>query len=143
MGAGVGVGAGVEVGGKGVAVDVGEGAGVVGAGRALGERTADAEAAPVGELVSVVAREGLGEDSIRDAAIVGVVVETGDNDGVAGAVLPQAVSSVTTSRATFRDSIRRTTFRFILISSPPNVPRILVARDAHRLGGTADLVASG
>lgn len=125
-------------------MEVGEGGGVAGTGLALGERTADAEAIPVGEPLSVVAREGLGDDSNREAAVVGVGDEPGDGNSVGDAVPPQAVRSATTTKNTLRDSIRRMTFRFSRLTSPSTVPRVTAARCAHCRGDDkAGCVATG
>lgn len=124
-------------------MDAGEGGGAAVAGLALGERIADTDASPVGDALNVAAREGLGEDDVRDAEVA-VVVATGDDDGDGDAVPPQAVRSVTTRRATFRDSMRRITFRFSGARGAFYDPWVLVARRApRREGGTADKVASG
>lgn len=144
MGAGTGVGAGVEVGGRGVAVDVGEGGAVAGAGPVVGERIAGDEASSAGEPLGVAACEGLGDGATRDSASVELVVEAGDNDTAGDAVPPQAVSSVTTSRATFRDSIWRMTFRLSRVTNPSNIALVVVDRSVYqRRGGVAGFVATG
>lgn len=144
MGAGTGVGAGVEVGAKAVAVDVGEGGAVAGAGLVVGERIAGDEAISAGEPLSVAAREGLGDAAVRDGAIVAVVDETAGGESAGDVVPPQAVSSVTTSRTAFRDSIRRMTFRLSRVTSPSNIALVVVDRSVYqRRGGVAGFVATG